>query len=115
MGQFIDVADVAKWLAVDEADLDADQCNMAIDALEAHAATHYDLTDRNPTDPQPMVSWEIEAPDFFLGQVMAIARLRKRAEAPGGTISFDGFNAAILTYDGDIARLVSDRELVRFG
>ncbi len=97
----VQVADVAAWLDVDVGEINAAQCQLAIDAVEARLPKHFDV----PAD------WYTDAAhaDFKLGVIMAIAKLRRRGASPTGQIGFDG-TSTIAFYDGDIAAQFADYE-----
>jgi hypothetical protein len=106
-------ADVALWLPnTVEADLDTEQVQLVIDAVEAHLAKICDVPDLVGEDEDATYP-----ADFRLGALMLIAREMKRAETPSGTMTFDGVGVPISGFDSDISRFLADYEKTegRFG
>lgn len=89
-------ADVEKWLGLAADSLPAAELQRVCDAVQLHAARHYDLT--APTA------------DHDQALIMAAAKLWQRRHSPDGfSGSDDRGPIRVHTFDADVQRLLADR------
>lgn len=93
-----DITDVEKWLSAPAGTIDADELTRVIDSVIDHADRHYDLITVAPTD------------EHDQALIMQSGRLYRRKHSPGGFSGSDELGAVrVMTFDPDIARLLSGR------